>query len=172
MARLDLAKPRHAALAKLDRALDQPFLFNDFQRREACRARDGALFVRVVAERGLRRAVEAARRQNRRKRHDPAAETLADDENVRRRAELLAGVERSCARKAARNFIEDQERAMPPGLTGPSLPRLAARAKSPLRQALAAAAGQLTQAEKSNTIAKLNLAPAYGYRRCHGLAAG
>ena len=112
MAGLHRAKPLEAAASEFLRPIDQLLLFDDFERREPSGASDRTLLVRIMSERRVWRAIEPARGQDRRERHDPPAKALADDENVGRRPEKLAGVERACSREAARNLVEDQQRAM------------------------------------------------------------
>ena len=99
-------------MSELLRPIDQLLLFDDLERREPCCASDRTLLVRIMSERRVRRAIEAAGGQDRRQRHDPPAKALADDEDVGRRLELFAGVQRPGAREATRDLVEYQERAM------------------------------------------------------------
>src|ERR1700722_2111783 len=114
MAGLHRVKPLEAPASEFLRPIDQLLLFDDFERREPSGASDRTLLMRIMSERRVWRAIEPAWGQDRRERHDPPAQAFADDENIGRRPEKLAGVQRSGAREAARDLVEDQQGAMAP----------------------------------------------------------
>ncbi len=61
MAGANSAEPLEASLSEGLRTIDQLLLLDDPHRREPCCASDGTLFVGVMSERRIRRAIEAGR---------------------------------------------------------------------------------------------------------------
>ena len=61
-----------------------------------------------MAERGVRRYIEAGARNHRRQRHDATAETFAEHDNIRDDVVVLEGEEFSGAAERDGNLVEDQ----------------------------------------------------------------
>ncbi len=93
-------------------SLDQPLVADDVEHRQTRSRADRALLMRVMAEGRLRHAIEPRVGHDRRHGHDAAAEPLAENQDVRDGAGLFAREHRAGPREAARDLVEDQERAV------------------------------------------------------------
>ena len=106
-------QPLQPICAQLARPLQQALVPDHVQRRQRRRAADRALLVRVVPERAVGRDIQILARDQRRHREHAAAQPLAQHQHVRHAAQLLAREHRAGASQAARDLVEDQQRAVP-----------------------------------------------------------
>jgi hypothetical protein len=99
--------------AQVARSIDQPLLFDALDGGERGGARHRVLLVRVVTQGALRHHVEIRTRDDGRDRQDPAAQPLAEDEDVGHDAPVLRCEHPAGAAEALRDLVEHEERAMP-----------------------------------------------------------
>ena len=98
--------------AQRPRALEQVLALDHFERRQRRGAADGALLVRVMAERAVRGDVEIAARDQRGHREHGASQTLAQHDHVRDDAVMLEREHPAGPAQADRHLVENQQRAV------------------------------------------------------------
>ena len=92
--------------------LEQVFRFNHVESGQRCRGADWAFFVRVMAQRTLRRDVEIGPGDCCGHRYHAAAEPLAEHEDVRRHAAVFAAKHSTGTTESKRDFIENEQRVV------------------------------------------------------------
>src|SRR3989442_15996485 len=83
-----------------------------------------ALLVSVVSQGSLGGDVESVPRDHCRQRKDPAAESLAQDEDVRDDSVVLASKHGACSAERAGDLIEDEQRSVQIAGAADGLPEL------------------------------------------------